>query len=83
VQVIKLGELNAYDVLCNDWIVFERGLLPTTDAPSGLADAAATVVNADPAEGARDDEPSAGEPELVERGDDPAEGARAEEEESS
>ncbi len=28
VQLIKAGELNAYDVLCNDWIVFERDLLP-------------------------------------------------------
>ena len=33
VQLIKLGELNAYDVLCNDWIVFEQGSLPSTDAP--------------------------------------------------
>jgi large subunit ribosomal protein L4 len=24
VQLIKVGELNAYDVLCNDWIVFEQ-----------------------------------------------------------
>ena len=32
VQLIKVGELNAYDVLCNDWIVFEQGLLPTADA---------------------------------------------------
>ena len=83
VQVIKVGELNAYDVLCNDWIVFEHGLLPTTIAAEIPADAAVTVVNADPAEGARDDEPSAGEPELVATGDDPAEGARDEEEESS
>jgi large subunit ribosomal protein L4 len=29
VQLIKVGELNAYDVLCNDWIVFEQGHLPT------------------------------------------------------
>ena len=29
VQLIKVGELNAYDVLCNDWIVFERSQLPT------------------------------------------------------
>jgi large subunit ribosomal protein L4 len=32
VQLIKAGELNAYDVLCNDWIVFERHLLPTAQA---------------------------------------------------
>ena len=27
-QVLFSGELNAYDVLCNDWIVFSRGTLP-------------------------------------------------------
>jgi large subunit ribosomal protein L4 len=29
VQLVKAGELNAYDVLCNDWILFEEALLPT------------------------------------------------------
>jgi large subunit ribosomal protein L4 len=29
VQLIAPGELNAYDVLCNDWIVFTQELLPT------------------------------------------------------
>jgi len=28
VQVIRAGELNAYDVLCNDWIVFTAATLP-------------------------------------------------------
>jgi large subunit ribosomal protein L4 len=28
VQVIEAGELNAYDVLCNDWVVFSKGTLP-------------------------------------------------------
>ena len=28
VQMILTGELNAYDVLCNDWIVFTRRLFP-------------------------------------------------------
>ena len=37
VQLIKLGELNAYDVLCNDWIVFEQGSLPSADAPPRAA----------------------------------------------
>ena len=32
VQVIKVGELNAYDVLCNDWIVFEQHT-PAGDVP--------------------------------------------------
>ena len=30
VQLILTGELNAYDVLCNDWIVFTRDNLPGT-----------------------------------------------------
>ncbi len=28
VQLVAVGELNAYDVLCNDWIVFTRATLP-------------------------------------------------------
>jgi large subunit ribosomal protein L4 len=32
VQVIEVAELNAYDVLCNDWLVFTRATLPTADA---------------------------------------------------
>ena len=31
VQLLLVGELNAYDVLCNDWIVFTKETLP---APS-------------------------------------------------
>lgn len=29
VQLIHAAELNAYDVLCNDWVVFTRATLPT------------------------------------------------------
>lgn len=32
VQLIELGELNAYDVLCNDYIVFSQASLPGNDA---------------------------------------------------
>jgi large subunit ribosomal protein L4 len=32
VQVIGPGELNAYDVLCNEWVVFTKDVLPA-DAP--------------------------------------------------
>ena len=28
VQVLDVAELNAYDVLCNDWLVFTRETLP-------------------------------------------------------
>jgi large subunit ribosomal protein L4 len=31
VQLILVGELNAYDVLCNDWIVFSNASLPSAD----------------------------------------------------
>lgn len=30
VQITLIGELNAYDVLCNDWIVFSKDSLPLT-----------------------------------------------------
>ena len=35
VQLIEVGELNAYDILCNDWVVFTQATLPgsKTDAP--------------------------------------------------
>lgn len=36
VQMILTGELNAYDVLCNDWIVFTKATLPgARPAPEG------------------------------------------------
>jgi large subunit ribosomal protein L4 len=31
VQLIERAELNAYDILCNDWIVFTRSTLPAGD----------------------------------------------------
>jgi large subunit ribosomal protein L4 len=39
VQVILQGELNAYDILCNDWIVFTPETLPggVTDSDSSAA----------------------------------------------
>ena len=32
VQVLDAGELNAYDVLCSDWVVFTKDSLPSADA---------------------------------------------------
>jgi large subunit ribosomal protein L4 len=32
VQLIQPGELNAYDVLCNEWIVFTAGTVPSSAA---------------------------------------------------
>ena len=34
VQLLLVGELNAYDVLCNDWIVFTNETLPQTKEAS-------------------------------------------------
>jgi len=49
VQIIGPGELNAYDVLCNEWIVFTKDVVPasvvTADAAKQAA-AAATVADA-------------------------------------
>jgi large subunit ribosomal protein L4 len=65
VQLMLTGELNAYDVLCNDWIVFARYNLPgtgtevvessETPVPIPASRPEASVVNeADPVEGAPD-----------------------------
>ena len=45
VQLIERGELNAYDVLCNDYVVFTKANVPTgADAPAVVeADAATTT----------------------------------------
>ena len=32
VHVLSTGELNAYDILCNDWIVFTKASLPEMEA---------------------------------------------------
>jgi large subunit ribosomal protein L4 len=42
IQVILSGELNAYDVLCNDWLVFTRRNLPgaTTEVETSVPAAA-------------------------------------------
>lgn len=37
VQVIRSSELNAYDVLCSDWVVFTRATLPSDDTGSNDA----------------------------------------------
>jgi large subunit ribosomal protein L4 len=34
VQLVLRAELNAYDVLCNDWIVFTESTLPGTSTPA-------------------------------------------------
>jgi large subunit ribosomal protein L4 len=56
VQLILNRELNAYDVLCNDWIVFSRASLPGADAADTDAHAEA------PAAAAPASEPASPEP---------------------
>ncbi len=40
VDLVLVSELNAYDVLCNDWVVFTRATLPGATATSDDAGAA-------------------------------------------
>ncbi len=71
-QVILTGELNAYDVLCNDWIVFTRATLPgaSVDGPAGAAQPEPTGEGTD----AIETKPTAPEP-----GEAPADEAPADE----
>lgn len=45
VQVIDAAELNAYDILCSDWVVFTKDSLPT-GTPVGSAPATSTPADA-------------------------------------
>ena len=79
VQLIKSGELNAYDVLCNDWIVFSQSNLPKGEAPPVAEDVAPErMMSQDPAEGAREDDEER-EDEPIVHSEEPAEGPRDEE----
>jgi len=49
VQLILAGELNAYDVLCNDWIVFTEATLMTAGPASSEATAEQPVQGTTPA----------------------------------
>jgi large subunit ribosomal protein L4 len=87
VQLLVRTELNAYDVLCNDWIVFPRDLLPgasvQTDAPASPpsdapaaapADAPAEVTATEPVAVTEPADAAAAEPVVVtEPADAPAE----------
>ena len=66
VQVLPQGELNAYDVLCSDWVVFTAGTLPAggesskaaPDAPSPAASPSpASAAAPPPPDTAADTEP--------------------------
>ena len=66
VQLIAPAELNAYDVLCNDWLIFTKEVVPTgTPVPTDTSvtpskEAAETTTDTDaPAEGSASDEADA------------------------
>jgi large subunit ribosomal protein L4 len=56
VQLIDIGELNTYDVLCNDWIVFTQETLPGTADGAAEANATTEVAGADDAAAPESDE---------------------------
>jgi large subunit ribosomal protein L4 len=47
VQVISPGELNTYDVLCNDWLVFSKDVVPASDAQAVAPKAAQPAPHSD------------------------------------
>jgi large subunit ribosomal protein L4 len=66
VQIIGPGELNAYDVLCNEWIVFTKDLLPAgTPTSAPVATPAAEESVSDPAD-QKSAAPTSGEAESTE-----------------
>jgi len=48
VQLIETAELNAYDVLCNEWIVFTEATLPGAVAAPAAAEAPAETTEEQP-----------------------------------
>jgi large subunit ribosomal protein L4 len=75
IQLMVVGELNAYDILCNDWIVFTRRTLPGAGEITEVVEAAAAPAPEPPAP-----EPPAPEPAAVAAADE-SEEAEAEVEE--
>jgi hypothetical protein len=81
VQILDVAELNAYDVLCNEWIVFTSGTLPgrsEDEAPSATEPT-------EPTERTEPTEPTEPTPTVLEASDDeavePAEPSESEDEE--
>jgi large subunit ribosomal protein L4 len=68
VQIILAGELNAYDILCNDWIVFTRRTLPGGQAlKQGTVQTSAPVSDepvTEPTAAAKPEPTAAAEPEA-------------------
>ena len=58
VQLLLVGELNAYDILINDWVIFTRATLP---GDSGSAPVAVTLQTARPGEATTSEDVAADE----------------------
>jgi large subunit ribosomal protein L4 len=52
VQLLRASELNAYDVLCNDWVLFTRATLPGGSDDAGGPAVSAPIPVLAPAEAA-------------------------------
>ena len=46
VQIILAEELNPYDILCNDWVIFTTATLPGNAAPAATPQADVPIVAA-------------------------------------
>jgi hypothetical protein len=55
VQIVLPGELNAYDVLVSDWMVFSRATLESTIAKFGTGNAHSAPTERAPAAGVSPD----------------------------
>ncbi|MDQ1444221.1 MAG: large subunit ribosomal protein [Acidimicrobiaceae bacterium] len=71
VQVILTGELNAYDVLCSDWVVFTQATLPAGQVVSDRAKQGGVQTSA-PVSAEPVTEPAAAAPEPVAAEPEPA-----------
>lgn len=58
VQVILSAELNAYDVLCADWVVFTRGTLPGVTSDTSESEAASNAIDTAGSDAAGDATPA-------------------------
>jgi large subunit ribosomal protein L4 len=56
VQLIERAELNAYDILCNEYLVFSKSTLPTGTAGAAAPAAAAEPVAAEPVDAVETDQ---------------------------
>jgi large subunit ribosomal protein L4 len=71
VQLVTTNELNAYDILCNEWILFTRELIPGTAGDLDTSSAKAAPVVAKPEPVVAKPERVVAEPEPVDEASEP------------